>query len=115
MTNKILFGVIATATFVLFAGLATHFTMAQNVTTNASNAMKNATNTASEMGKNASKAIGNATSMANQTLSGAGKNATGTGQNLLNQAGEVGKKVGVGAANVLSNISGELKKGLEGK
>ena len=89
--------------------------MAQNVTTNAIQCDEECTTTASEMGKNASKAIGNATGMANQTLSGAGKNATGTGQNLLNQVGEVGKKVGVGAANVLSNISGELKKGLEGK
>ena len=107
MINKILLGVTA-ATFVLFAGLATHIAMAQNATTNA-------TNTASEMGKNASNAMGNASATANQTMSEAGKNATQTGQNLLNQAGEVGKKVGVGAANVLSNLSGELKKGLEGK
>ena len=77
--------------------------------------MKNASGTASEMGKNASNAMGNASGTANQTMSEAGKNATATGQNMLNQAGEVGKKIGLGAAEVLSNISGEVKKGLEGK
>jgi hypothetical protein len=59
--------------------------------------------------------MGNASATANQTMSEAGKNATGTGQNMLNQAGEVGKKIGSGAADVLSNISGEIKKGLDGK
>ena len=59
--------------------------------------------------------MGNSSPTANQTMSEAGKNATETGQNMLNQAGEVGKKIGSGAADVLSNISGEVKKGLEGK
>ena len=99
MIKGILLGV--TAAFVLLTGLVTHFTLAQNVTTDATNAVKNASGTASEMGKNASNAIGNASATANQTMSEAGKNATGTGQNMLNQAGEVGKKIGSGAADVL--------------
>ena len=58
MINKTL--LVATATFVLFAGLATHNALAQNATTNVTNTMKNITSTASEMGQNASKAMGNA-------------------------------------------------------
>jgi predicted PurR-regulated permease PerM len=113
MINKTL--LVATAILVLFAGLAIHNALAQNATTNVTNRMKNITSTASEMGQNASKAMGNASATANQTMSEAGKNATQTGQNLLNQAGEVGKKIGSGVADVLSNISGEIKKGLDGK
>ena len=32
---------------------------------------------------------------------------------LLNQVGEAAKKIAIGGANVLSNISGEIKKGLK--
>ena len=32
---------------------------------------------------------------------------------LLNQVGEAAKKIVIGSANVLANISGEIKKGLE--
>ncbi len=32
---------------------------------------------------------------------------------LLNQVGEAAKKIVIGSADVLSNISGEIKKGLE--
>lgn len=32
---------------------------------------------------------------------------------LLNQVGEAAKKIAIGGANVLSNISGEMKKGLQ--
>jgi hypothetical protein len=32
---------------------------------------------------------------------------------LLNQVGEAAKKIAIGGANVLSNISGEIKKGLQ--
>ena len=32
---------------------------------------------------------------------------------LLNQIGEAAKKIAIGGANVLSNISGEIKKGLQ--
>jgi hypothetical protein len=113
MIKGILLGV--TAGLVLLAGIAIHFSMAQNVTTDGTNAMNNASSAASEMGQNASNAMGNASATANQTMSEAGQNATETGQNMLNQAGEVGKKIGSGAADVLSNISGEVKKGLEGK
>ena len=32
---------------------------------------------------------------------------------LLNQVGEAAKRIAIGGANVLSNISGEIKKGLQ--
>ena len=38
-----------------------------------------------------------------------------TGETILNQTGEVAKKIVGGAANVLSNISGEIKEGVGDK
>lgn len=32
---------------------------------------------------------------------------------VLNKVGEAAKKIAIGGANVLSNISGEIKKGLQ--
>jgi hypothetical protein len=59
--------------------------------------------------------VGNAVNSVNQTAAELGKNATNTGGTLLNQTGEVAKKIVGGAANVLSNISGEIKKGVGAK
>jgi len=59
---------------------------------------------------NASNAVGNMTASANQTASELGKNDTL--QNVLNKTGEVGKKILGGAADVVSNISEEVKEGL---
>lgn len=65
---------------------------AQNLTSNATNMMVNASadlnQTASELGKN-------------DTLG-----------NVLNKTGEVGKKILGGAADVVSNISEEVKEGI---
>ena len=70
---------------------------AQNVTTKASDVMRNASaevhDTASELGKNASEA----------------------GQAILNKSAEVGKKIVGGAADVVSNISQEVKQGVGAK
>ena len=68
MRKEVLLGI--TTAFVLLAGLSTHVALAQNITTNASNAMGNATATAKEMGQNASNAMGNATENAKDTMSG---------------------------------------------
>ena len=59
---------------------------AQNVTTNASNAM------------------GNASAKANQT-----------GGNIMNKTGEVGQKIAGGAANLLGNASEKIKEGIGAK
>ena len=55
------------------------------------------------------------TTSANATLSELGKNASNTGETILNQTGEVAKKIVGGVANVLSNISGEIKEGVGDK
>lgn len=64
---------------------------------------------------NASNAVGNASASVNRTASELGKNASDTGETLLNQTGEVAKKIVGAATNVLSNISGEIKQGVVAK
>jgi hypothetical protein len=54
--------------------------------------------------------IGNASASMNQTASELGKNDTL--ENVLNKTGEVGKKILGGAADVVSNISEEIKEGI---
>ena len=54
--------------------------------------------------------MGNATASMNQTASELGKNDTL--ENVLNTTGEVGKKILGGAADVVSNISEEVKEGI---
>ena len=68
----------------------------------------------SEMGQNASSAVGSAINSANQTATELGKDASYTGESLLNQTGEVAKKI-IGAATVLGNISGEIKESVRAK
>ena len=85
------------------------------------NATKSANATASEVGKNVTNAAGDAAKTAsgalnktgeavNATVNEVGKNASTEGTSLLNQTEEVGKKIIGGAADVLGNISGEMKK-----
>lgn len=54
--------------------------------------------------------MGNATANMTQTASELGKNDTL--ENVLNTTGEVGKKIVGGAADVVSNISEEIKEGI---
>jgi hypothetical protein len=61
-----------------------------------------------------SRAAANMSASANQTTSELGKNASEVGGEILNKTGEAAKKVGIGAADVLGNISGEIKEGLSG-
>ena len=53
------------------------------------------------------------------TLNELGQNMSGVGSELgseiLNETEQTAKKVGLGAADVLSNISGELKEGITDK
>lgn len=118
-----------TMSILLFAAIASSVT-AQNATTNVTNAAGNATKaanaTVSEVGKNVTNAAGNATKTAssalnktgeavNATVSEVGKNVSTEGASLLNQTGEVAKKIIGGAATVLGNISGEIKEGVGAK
>lgn len=79
-------------TLLAIAIIYTPIGYAQNLTTNASNMM------------------GNASANVNKTASELAKNDT-LG-NVLNKTGEVGKKILGGAADVVSNISEEVKQGI---
>ena len=84
--------IIGTITLLAIAIIYTPIGYAQNLTTNASNMM------------------GNASANVNKTASELAKNDT-LG-NVLNKTGEVGKKILGGAADVMSNISEEVKQGI---
>lgn len=66
---------------------------AQNVTTNASNAM------------------GNASAKANNTLGNASAKINNTGANIMNKTEDFGKKLAGAAGNLLGNASEKLKEG----
>ena len=109
--NKELY--IGTLTLVLtFALIYVPIGYAQNLTTNASNAAGNMTasanQTASELGQNASLAI----NRTGESLGEVGKNATEIGGDILNKTGEGVKGFLGGAADVVSNISEEVKEGV---
>ena len=84
--------IIGTMTLLAIAIIYTPIGYAQNLTTNASNMM------------------GNASANVNKTASELANNDT-LG-NVLNKTGEVGKKILGGAADVVSNISEEVKQGI---
>jgi hypothetical protein len=44
-----------------------------------------------------------------------GQNMSDVGSEVLNDTEETARNVGIGAADVLSNISGEIKEGISGK
>jgi methyl-accepting chemotaxis protein len=110
--NKELTVLGITISILLFA-ITTSSVTAQNATTNTTNAVGNASasvnQTASEVGTNASNAM-NKTEAVKATANELGKNASDIGSTILNKTVEVGKKIVGGAATVLGNISGEMKK-----
>jgi hypothetical protein len=80
----------------------------------------------SELGQNASSllnntggkvvtALGQLKENVSSVGSELGQNASDVGTNILNKTEEALKKAGTGAADVLSNISGEIKEGINGK
>lgn len=128
MNRKILF--MGMTLSILLIAISTQQIMAQNVTTNASNAVENMTaaanQTASELGQKASSVLNNAGDKVGSVLgelkqnmsdvgTGLGQNMSDVGTEILNKTGEAAKKAGTGAADVLSNISGEIKEGINGK
>ena len=111
--NKELTVLGITISILLFATTTSSVT-AQNATTNATNAVGSASasvnQTASEVGTNASNAMTKTGEAVNATANELGKNASDIGSTILNKTVEVGKKIVGGAATVLGNISGEMKK-----
>lgn len=115
---------------ILVIAISTHQIMAQNVTTNVSNDVGNmsaaANQTPSDLGQNASSVLNNAGDKVGSALgelkqnmsevgTGLGQNMSEVGTEILNKTEEAAKKVGMGTADVLSNISGEIKEGISGK
>jgi hypothetical protein len=85
-------------------------TVGQNMSTTVGNAGQAANQTMSELGTNASNAMNKTGEAVNATANELGKNASDMGSTILNKTGEVAKKIIGGAASVLGNISGEMKK-----
>jgi|SRR5215510_5837579 len=68
------------------------------------------------MGGNSSELLNNTMASINKTASEiAGQSKGILNENSLNTAAIIAKKIGIGIADVLSNISGELKQGIESK
>lgn len=111
--NKELLVLGVTMSVLLFA-ITTSSVTAQNGTTNATNAVGNAgqaaNQTMSELNTNASNAMNKTGGAVNATANELGKNASDMSSTILNNTVEVGKKIIGGAADVLGNISGEMKK-----
>ena len=81
--------VLTLAITLIYASVAN----AQNVTTNASNAM------------------GNASAKANNTIGNASAKANNTAANLMNKTEDLGKKIAGGLGSLLGNASQKLKEG----
>lgn len=96
---------------------------AQNVTKNDSYAtgslMASANQTTSELRQNASLVLNKAGEEVGSTLNQLGQNLSDVGSEIgseiLNETERTAKKVGIGAADVLGNITGEIKEGITGK
>ena len=74
------------------------------------NMMNTSTNTANTIENNADE---NRNVELDSSTQGTNKIGEIDSSELLNQVGEAAKKIAIGGANVLSNISGEIKKGLQ--
>jgi len=81
--------VLTLALTLIYASVAN----AQNVTTNASNEM------------------GNASAKANNTIGNASAKANNTAANLMNKTEDLGKKIAGGLGSLLGNASQKLKEG----
>jgi gas vesicle protein len=94
-----------------------------NSTINASNTAGNMTalvnQTAAEVGHNVSAVLNKTYDEVRSTLKELGQNLSNVGSEvgseILNETEDTAKKVGMGTADVLSNISGEIKEGISGK
>ena len=96
--------IITTICAVSSLSLFTSESFDQNYVNNTANTVEHPTKTSIDSGSESSNYISSPhpTNNANEEMN-----------SLLNQVGEAARKIAIGGANVLSNISGEIKKGLE--
>jgi hypothetical protein len=119
---KVKLFIIATI-MVLTLTMTTNNLNAQNAATDSSNYAGifnvSVNLTASELGKNVSITLNDAGEEVGSTLNELGRNMSGVGSeigsDILNETEQTAKKIGIGAADVLSNISGEIKEGINDK
>jgi phage-related protein len=119
--NKELIVIGAMILMLVFTTSLNH-SYAQNATTNASNTVSNATalvnQTLAEVGQNVSAVLNNTSEEVRSTLKELEQNLSNVGSEvgseILNETEVTGKRVGLGASDVLSNISGEIKEGIIG-
>jgi hypothetical protein len=99
--------------------ISTNISSAQNATTNSSYAagslMDSVNQSTSELGQNATLALKEAGKEVGSTLNELGQNMSYVGSEILNDTEETARNVGIGAADVLTNISSEIKEGISGK
>ncbi|HSA74127.1 MAG TPA: hypothetical protein VLD84_09250 [Nitrososphaeraceae archaeon] len=109
--------IIIGATILIMMLISTNNLSAQNATTNTSYAAGSLMDSVnhSKLGQNASLVLNKAGEEVRSTLNQLGQNMSNVGSGILNETEETAKKVGIGAADVLSNISGEIKEGINGK
>ena len=88
----------------------------QKATTNASYAAGSLMDSVnhSGLGQNSFVILNKAREEAGSTLNHLGQNMSDIGSEMLNETKVTAKKFGIGAADVLSNISGEIKEGISG-
>jgi hypothetical protein len=89
--------------------------MGPNISTTMNNASEQVNQTVSDIISNASSPVNKTRESLNATITELGKNASALGEVVVNKTGEVGQKIESGAASVLSNITGEITSGMEGK
>ena len=115
--------VIIAATILMIITTLPNYLGAQDATENDTYAtgsiMASANQTTSEIGQNASLVLNKAGEEVGTTLNQLGQNLSDVGSEIgseiLNETENTAKKVGIGAADVLNNISGEIKEGITGK
>jgi hypothetical protein len=110
------FIIIATTILMMTLTLTDNLS-AQNATINSSYATGSLMDSVnhSGLGQNTSLGLNKTREQVGSTLNQLGQNMSDVGSGILNKTEEAAKKVGMGAVEVLSNISGEIKEGINGK
>ena len=114
--------IMISAAILMLTFTSTNNVSALNITTNdsygAGTLMDSANQTTSELGQNASTVLNKAGQEVGSTLNQLGQNMSDVGSkigmDILNETKETAKKVGTGAKDVLTNITGEIKQGVIG-
>jgi Sec-independent protein translocase protein TatA len=108
---------ISTTISILILAISTNHLLAQNAAANqaASELGQSSSSVLDKAGDKVGSALGELKQNMSTVGSELGQNMSTVGTEILNNTEEAAKKVGTGVADVLSNISGEIKEGINGK